>query len=66
MILLLIFSGMLPQHHISKNIHQRLEWILTVFGSNWCTPLKMNIAPEKGPSQKGKLIFQASFFRGYV
>ena len=30
------------------------------------TPWKFNIAPENKPSQKERIIFQPSFFRGYV
>ena len=30
-----------------------------------CTPWKFNIAPENIPSQR-KVVFQPSFFRGYV
>ena len=32
----------------------------------WNTPWKFNIAPENIPAQKERIVFQPSFFRGYV
>ena len=48
------------RYHIWKDIYTILEHH---FGY---TPLKFNIAPENLPSQKERIVFQLSFFRGYV
>ena len=46
----------------------QFRWLKPLGFSNggYITPWKFNIAPENIPSQKKTIVFQPSFFRGYV
>ena len=46
---------------ISSIVESNKTFVLSEY-----TPWKFNIAPENIPSQKRKVVFQPSFFRGYV
>ena len=46
--------------HVDSSTSRRFSW------ENYITLPKFNIAPENLPSQKERIVFQPSFFRGYV